>query len=114
MRCHLAQLMIGAIGAKFDDAMYGMDRHDSINPEFRRLLNHPVHLVTFEQCLSENKRWAGSSRGRGRLENAADQLFCSDLHDLSAIAGAAVVGDGELLLPDAGEGSHAGDGAGDQ
>jgi hypothetical protein len=89
--------MIEAIGTRLDDTVSRHHRRDSIDTQFRSLLDDPIHLFPFEEGLSQDDRGTGLRRSGSRLKNARSEVTGRDLTHLGAVASAGIVGHGERL-----------------
>ena len=80
---------------ELDDAVRAVKGHEGLDAQLRRLLHDPIHLVAFDQRLSQHN-WRGVAQWLGLLvEDAALDRLRADLGDFHAIAGAAPVVQGE-------------------
>ena len=83
--------MFQAFRVGLDDAVCAVNGYDGSDSEFCGLLNDPVHLVAFDQRLSEHDRWGSARRLGVVIDDAAVDGVRGDVGHFHAIAGSAPV-----------------------
>jgi hypothetical protein len=63
------------------------NREDGVNSQFGRLLNHPVHLIAFQDGLGQKNGRSGRCGFFVLLKDTRDDLLLRNLCQLSAVPG---------------------------
>jgi hypothetical protein len=90
-------LMIEALGVGLDDAVQAVYGHDSRDSKLCRLLNDPVHLVAFDQGLSEYNGRGPSCRLDLPIKDSAVYGLRADMGHFYTIAGSTCIVQSERI-----------------